>query len=96
MRNMRRRLQLLERLPQFQPPPSPLEQIKELALKQLSDEDLALMKDMIRGWDKRVCWALSPSESAAVTSHHAALDAEARRMGFQSYADAERRMAPRR
>src|SRR5271154_2389668 len=43
MRNVQRRLDVLERLPQFQPPPSPLDQIGRLAPKQLSNEELALM-----------------------------------------------------
>jgi hypothetical protein len=96
MRNVRRRLQVLERLPQLQPPPSPLEQIGSLALKQMSDEDLALMITMARDRVRGVCRTLLPSESAALAAHSAALETEARRMGFRSLAEAERIAGPRR
>jgi hypothetical protein len=50
-----RRLGRLEGLPQFQPPPGPLEQINRLALRQMSDEDLELMITMTRDRDSGVC-----------------------------------------
>ena len=95
MRSMLRRLRVLERLPQLQPPPSPLEQIRSLALQQTSDEDLAVLINLARR-DRGQCQTLLPSESAALERQGAARDTEAQRMGFKSYADAERRTAPRR
>ena len=95
MRNVRRRLQVLERLPQLQPPPSPLEQIGSLALKQMSDEDLVLMINMTLDRDRGVCRTLLPSELAALATQDAALETEARRMGFRSFAEAERRAGRR-
>jgi hypothetical protein len=95
-REMRRRLQVLERLPQFQPPPSPLEQIGSLALKQMSNEDLELLTKVFRDGEAGVCWTPSPSELATLERREAALETEARRMGFRSFADAERRAGRRR
>ena len=94
MRNVQRRLDVLERLPQFQPPPSPLDQIGRLAPKQLSNEELALMIHMLErdGGEGR---PQSPSELAALARYVAAQDTGAQRMGFKSYADAERRAARR-
>ena len=40
MRNVRRRLEMLERLPRYQPPPSLREEIMRLALQTLSQQDL--------------------------------------------------------
>ena len=97
MRNMRRRLDALERLPQFQPPPSPLEQIRKLAEDQMSDADLELLLNMFRDQERGVCRPRLPSEVAALARHDAALETEAQRMGFKSCADAERRAGrPRR
>jgi hypothetical protein len=90
MRNMLRRLQALERLPQFQPPPSPLEQIRKLALDQMSHEDLEVIIHMVER-DRGESQILLPSEVAALARRSAALETEARRMGFTSFADAERR-----
>jgi hypothetical protein len=83
-----RRLQALERLPQFQLPPSPLPPIRKLAVEQLSNEDLELMIDMT---ERGECQTLSPSELAVLATWNAVLETEARRMGFKSLADAERR-----
>jgi hypothetical protein len=96
MRNVRRRLHMLERLPQFQPPPSPLEQIRSLALRQVSDEDLELMINMTRDRDQGVCRALLQSELAALARRAAALETEARHMGFRSFAEAKRHAGQRR
>ena len=96
MRSVRRRLDALERLPQLQPPPSSLEQISRLALKQMSDEDLELMINMARDRDRGVRRTLLPSELAALARQDAALETEARRMGFRSFAEAERRAGQRR
>ena len=89
VRNVRRRLDRLERLPQFQPPPSPLEQIRNLALQQMSDEELELMLNMSRNRDRGVCQTLLSSEVAALARNAAALETEAQRMGFKSFAEAE-------
>jgi len=43
MKFIERRLVRLERLPQFQPPPTWLQRIEALALGQVSDEDLKLL-----------------------------------------------------
>jgi hypothetical protein len=96
MRSVQRRLRVLERLPQFQPPPSPLEQIGTRVLKQMSFEDFDLIMVVLRKQDRGECQTLLPSESAAVESYNAGLDTEARRMGFKSYADAQRRAGPKR
>ncbi len=90
MRNVERRLQVLERLPQFQPPPSLLEQIEGLALRQLSDDDLAVMISMTRDLAAGVRTTITERESAAVAAQNAARETEAQRMGFKSFADAAR------
>jgi hypothetical protein len=66
MKNVRRRLHVLEQLPQFQPPPSPLGQIEDRALRQISDEDLQVLmnltRDLVAGVHRtisersRKCW----------------------------------------
>jgi hypothetical protein len=94
MRKMLRRLQVLERLPQLQPPPSPLEQIRKLVLDQMSNEDLGVIIHMIER-DRGECQTLLPSELAAMARQNAARETEARRIGFRSYADAERQAARR-
>jgi hypothetical protein len=96
MRNVERRLQVLERLPQFQPPPSLLEQIKSLALRQLSDEDLEMMIHMTRDLEGGVRTTISERESATVAAQGAALETEAQRMGFRSFAEAARNGGRRR
>jgi hypothetical protein len=90
MRNVERRLQVLERLPQFQPPPSRLDQIEDLALRQLSDEDLDVMLKMTRDLEAGVRTTISERESAAVAAQNAARETEAQRMGFKSFAEAAR------
>jgi hypothetical protein len=90
MKNVRRRLHVLEQLPQFQPPPSRLEQIEDLALRQISDEDLEVMKNMTRDLVAGVRRTISERESAMLVAHSAARETAARRMGFKSFAQAER------
>jgi hypothetical protein len=94
MQNTRRRLEVLERLPQFRSPPSLLEHIGSLALKQMSDEDLAVMINMMER-DRGEGQTPLPCELAAVARHGAARETEARQLGFKSFADAERRAARR-
>jgi hypothetical protein len=62
--SVRRRIQMLEGLPQFQPPPGPLEPINRLALRQMSDEDLELMITMTRDRDAGVCRTIRGALSA--------------------------------
>jgi hypothetical protein len=97
MQNMRRRLQMLERLPQFQPRPSPLEQIKSLALRSLSEQDLELLRAMSaeKAAEMRTR-ELSEREVAACAAWGVALETEARRMGLRSWAEAERAAGKRR
>jgi hypothetical protein len=96
-REMRRRLHALEgQLPQFQPPPSPLEQIQTLAMRDVSQEALEQMINMARDRDGGMSRTLLQSEVAAMAEYEAALETEARRMGFESFADAERRGGRRR
>jgi hypothetical protein len=75
MRNVERRLRALERSPQFQPPPSRLEQIEGLALRQLSDEDLEVMINMTRDLEAGVRSTISERESAAVAAQNAIREA---------------------
>jgi hypothetical protein len=94
--SMRRRLQVLERLPQFQPPPSALEQISSLAMKQMSNEDLDVMINLASDRERGVSRVVLPSEFEALARQDAALETEALRMGFKSFADAERGVGQRR
>jgi hypothetical protein len=93
--SMRRRLEILERLPPSQPPPSPLEQISSLAQQQMSDEDLELMIHISRERARGASRILLPSEVEAWERHEATLETAARGMGFKSLADAERRLGRR-
>jgi hypothetical protein len=91
MRNVERRLQVLERSPQFQPPPSPIQEIEHRAFRQVSNEDLQLMKLMAMDVAAGVPRTLTDRESAVLVAHAAALEVEAQQMGFRSFAHAERR-----
>jgi hypothetical protein len=90
VKNVRRRLHVLEQLPQFQPPPSPLEQIEDRALRQISDEDLEVLINMTRDLEAGVRRTVSERESAMLVVRNAVLETEARRMGFKSFAQAKR------
>jgi hypothetical protein len=91
MRNLRRRLRVLERLPQLQLPPNRLEQIISLALRSLSQEDLELLP--VAEMRAR---ALSDDETGACGAWLHALETEARQAGFRSFAEAERTVGQRR
>jgi len=91
MRNVERRLQMLERSPQFQPPPSPLQEIERRALHLVSNEDLQLMKLIAMDVAAGALRTLTDRESAVLVAHAAALDVEAQQIGFRSFAHAERR-----
>ena len=91
MKDMQRRLHKLEQMPQFQPPPSLLKQIENLALAQICYEHLVLLD--ILGTDRAagVERVVLESELEALAAQTAALEAAARQMGFKSYAQAKRR-----
>jgi hypothetical protein len=98
MRNIRQRLERLERaylnfprISESQLPPSPLDQIGSLVIKQLSDEDLELLIKVANKSHAGVSRELLQSESEALDRWGAAVDREAWRMGFRSFADAFRR-----
>jgi hypothetical protein len=96
MRNTHRRLNKLEQLPQFQPPPSPLKQIQDRAMQQVSDEDLAAMKIIAADLEAGVSRTPTERELAILEAHSAALETEARRMGLRSFAEAEGNSGHRR
>jgi len=91
MKNALRRLRALERSPQFQPPQSLLKQIEDRALKQASDEDLEMMKLLVIDCQKGGARTPTERESKMLAAHSATLDAEAQRIGFKSFAEAERK-----
>lgn len=84
MRNIRRRLEMLERLPRYQSLPSLLEEITGLALQRLSQQDLECLPTAGSGLTQ-----LSKREAAACLAWEDALEAEARRMGLNSFAEAQ-------
>ena len=90
MRNIRQRLNKLEQLPQFQPPPGPLETIEVCALRQLSDEDLQVMIILTSDVERGVQREISERERAVLAAHNAVRETEAQRVGFKSFAEAER------
>ncbi len=95
--NLRQRLQMLERSLQFQPAPSPLEQIKRLALQSLSAQDLDLLKSVSEEEAAELLpRELSEAEAAACAAWGAALETEARRMGLKSFAGAKQTARQRR
>ena len=91
MRNIQRRLHKLEQLPRCQPPPSLIQEIGRLALRRLSNEELEVMINMRRALEAGVRQAMSERESTVVATYEAILEAEAQRMGFASFAEAEQK-----
>jgi hypothetical protein len=85
MRNVLRRLHLLEQLPQLQPPPGLLEHVRSRALRILCQEDLECLPAM-----EMPLRELSERETAACAAWKGALETEARRMGLKSFAAAKR------
>ena len=79
MRNINRRLRVLEQLPQFQPPLNQLEQIPSLALQGVSNLDLDLLGSAVR-------------KQAGQPRPIELLEAEeaAQRRGLKSFAEAAR------
>ena|ERR1035437_3957437 len=90
MRNTQWRLNKLEQLPRFQPPPSPLEQIKNRAMGQVSDEDLAAMKIIVADLEAGVSRTPTERELAILERHIARL--LRRRLGEW---DSDRLLRPR-
>ena len=84
MRNIRRRLEMLERLPRYQPPPSLREEIMRLAIQTLSQQDLECLPSTESDLTQ-----LSEREVAAYLAWENALEVEARRMGLNSFAEAQ-------
>ena len=97
MRNVRRRLEKLERLPQPRPAPSPLERIRMLALESLSQQDFELVAALVRkkAAEKQTS-ELSECEAAVCAAWTDSLEREAQRMGFKSLAAAQRATGQRR
>jgi hypothetical protein len=83
-------------MPQFQPPPSLLKQIEERAIRQVSNEDFDSMIAMATDAEAGVERALSERESAVVAAYGVLRETEARRLGFRSFAQAERIWGPGR
>ena len=91
MLSLRRRVRALERLLQLRFPPNPLDQIRRLALERLSLEDLELLWVLLGEQKEEVqSRESSAREAEAWAAWLASLEAEARRMGFRSFTDAER------
>lgn len=90
MRNVQQRLQTLERLLRYQPPPTRLDQIKDLALRQVPNDDLEIMIVMAADQKAARDRPITQRESEVLLAHNAVLEGEAQRMGFVSFADAER------
>jgi hypothetical protein len=90
MQSVRRRLDKLERLRQVHPVRSPLEQIEDVVLRQITDEDLAVMINMTQDRDAGVRRLLSEEEWAMLATYIALRDTEAKLRGFESFAEAER------
>ncbi len=88
MQKLRQRLHMLERLSQFQPPPSSLELITGLALRSLSPQDLdilqALSKEQAADLPPR---QLSEPEVAACAAWETALAIETQGVGLKSVAE---------
>jgi len=68
MLNLRQRLKRLERSPFFQHPPSPVNPIIHLVLRETSDQDLELLIRVVSDLEAGLCRPLSESESAAVAA----------------------------
>jgi hypothetical protein len=68
-----------------------LEQIRAQALRRLSDGDLDLMRILTIDRNVRADRKFSAGELEMLQTYQAALETEAQRMGFNSYAQAERR-----
>ena len=88
MKNVRQRLHRLEQLPQFQCSSSPLDLFGGREIESLSMPELEVLWFLlsIRNED---AGELSEDETAACAAWHDSVEAEVRRMGFASFAEAE-------
>jgi hypothetical protein len=73
MLRLRERLRKLERLPMLQGLPDPVDPTVGLALRQVSDEDLALLRKIVSDREVGVCRPPSPRELVAITAYETAL-----------------------
>ncbi len=90
MQDVQRRLDKLERLPQVQPLPTRLELIRSIALQSLAPQDLELLCSLAKEQaEEKGPRELSEREAASCAAWTAALETQARRMGFRSCAEAE-------
>jgi hypothetical protein len=87
MRTLQRRLRRLERLASVRPISIPIDLILERAAQSMSSPDLDLLVGFENGMDVE---ELSDVEADAWLRWRAALNTEARRLGFRSFAWIER------
>jgi hypothetical protein len=73
MLRLRQRLRKLERSPMLQRLPDPLNPVVGLALRQVSDEDLALLRKIVSEREVGVCRPPSPRELVAIAAYETAL-----------------------
>jgi hypothetical protein len=73
MLRLRERLKKLERSPMFKRLPDPLDPTVCLALRRISDEDLALLRKIVTDRNAGICGPFSPQEFAALVAWEAAL-----------------------
>jgi hypothetical protein len=72
MLRLRERLRKLERSPMLQRLPDPVDPTVDLALRQISDEDLALLVVVVSDQEAGICRTLSPRELVAVAAYETA------------------------
>jgi hypothetical protein len=72
IRGFRQRLKKLERSPMFQRAADPVDPARALALREISNEDLALLIDLGTDHEAGLCRPPSQQESAAVAALEAA------------------------
>ena len=72
MLRLRQRLRKLERSPRLRRIPDPVDPTIGLALRQISDEDLAMLVAVVSDREASVCRTLSPSELLAVAAYETA------------------------
>ena len=73
MQRLRERLRKLERSPMFERLPDPVDPAVGLALRQVSDEDLALLRKIVSDREVGVCRPPSPRELVAIAAYETAL-----------------------
>lgn len=91
IQNLRGRLNKLERSPQAQRRPTRLELIKSVALNNLDSDDLEVLLLIAKEQAaQKPLREFSEREAAACAGWNAALETQARRMGFKTCAEAEK------